>query len=234
MCIFISLLLFLMEKDWPILCKNLPRTKHFNVNPSKCGFTSPLTGLLVQIFAFHKHAQLTACYKSPAGWSKTPSPTSALLLSSLISPRCGLRRLLFGPLGHPSPAMLLLKERQDLLLHGPCVALPVLSDLVTEQMLQLRSCHILSQRSLWKDMFAARFPQPQHVHQSNSLQKTYLAFISSASEARRNFKLGSSRAHCLPLSLKACQSILQLCIGSIMGGWCGGKLTACKSQASVW
>lgn len=103
MCIFISLLLFLMEKDWPILCKNLPRTKHFNVNPSKCGFTSPLTGLLVQIFAFHKHAQLTACYKSPAGWSKTPSPTSALLPFISYLPQVWFEKTTFWSFGAPEP-----------------------------------------------------------------------------------------------------------------------------------
>lgn len=119
------------------------------------------------------------------------------------------------------------RKGEDLLLSGPCVALPVLNALVTEQVLPLRGHHLLPWSSLRKGTPAARSPQPQHLHQGNSPRKSYLALTSSASEARRNFKLGSSTAHfggfatsarCLSLGLRACQITLQLYIGPIIEG----------------
>lgn len=106
-------------------------------------------------------------------------------------------------------------------------------------MLQPRGrANLLSQSSLWRESPTPKSPRPQHVHQGNSLQKTYLAFASSASEARRNFKLGSSKARfggfatsarCLSLGLRACQSTLQLYVGPLIGG----KRAHCLQKPSI-
>lgn len=97
---------------------------------------------------------------------------------------------------------------------------------VPQQMFLLRGCHPVSVSSLQEEIPAASSPQPPHVHQGNSLGNTYLADTSSASEARKKFKLGSkphfggfaTSAHRLSLSLRACQSTLQLYIELIIEG----------------
>lgn len=154
-----SLSLVLKKRKKPhTFCKNLSKPTYFQVFSSKLGFTRPLTGLLLQIFGFcNQLIKPNHCF-----------PPWLCFLLSPIFPRTGLR-ILYSVSELWNSCNLLPREGKDLLLHGLCVALPILSALVTEQMLQLRGHHLLSQISLQKETPAAKSLQPQHVHQGNFL-----------------------------------------------------------------
>lgn len=167
---------------------------------------------------------IIACLsQSPADQVMTPSLTSALLLFVSAVPQDWLQRLFL---------VCWMRRREAPLLCSCWVGLSPWWALCGWQMFQLRGCTC----SLWQPQKrCCQIPQPLHVHQGDSLQNTDLAFTSSVSEGRENFKLGSkpqfggfaASAHCLSLSLRACQSTLQLYIGLIIEG----KRVRCLQKA---
>lgn len=166
---FISLLSALKEKGESFSYKNQSRTKYFPVNSRKRGFTRPLTGLLGLIFGSHKQAWLPACPSHQLTKPQHLLPPQLCFFSSVISPRTDQMRPCFWCVGRPCPAVILQGKGEV-----PCSVAAVWSSphsecSVTEQMFQLRGCHLLSESSLWEEMPAARPPPPLHVHKGNSL-----------------------------------------------------------------
>lgn len=110
---------------------------------------------------------------------------------------------------------------------------------MTEQVFQLRGCHLLSVSSIREETL---LPDPRsRCTCTKVIHCKTLAWHLPAQRLKRGkkSKLGSkphvggfaTSAHCLSLSLRACQSTLQLYIGLIIEG--KKEFTAYKSQAPV-